>query len=160
VALNEYEELYFKVKRGGSLKGIPFSKVFNEWKTTFLSVETTHKLLSVKSKSLTASTDKLKPNSIRHYRSSINHIFSYAKTMGYIDSIPDIPAPPTKANPRPHFSKQDWKILTEYMRKWVIDNTKGSPGVNGLDHKRHRERFYLQHFILIRGNTGIRIGGM
>jgi hypothetical protein len=196
VALNEYEELYFKVKRGGSLNGIPFSKVFNEWKTTFLSVETTHKLLqvrqvetlglgffkskpideisdkdtfvmieylkslSVKSKSLTASTDKLKPNSIRHYRSSINHIFSYAKTMGYIDSIPDIPAPPTKANPRPHFSKQDWKILTEYMRKWVIDNTKGSPGVNGLDHKRHRELFYLQHFILIMGNTGIRIGGM
>ena len=48
VALNEYEELYFKVKRGGSLKGIPFSKVFNEWKISFLSIKTPHKLLQVR----------------------------------------------------------------------------------------------------------------
>jgi integrase len=196
IALQKYEELYFKVKRGGSLKGIPFSKVFNEWKSSFLSIETPHKLLQVrqvetlglgffkskpideisdkdvfemmeylkslpvKSKSLTNSTDKLKPNSIRHYRTSMNHLFSYAKTMGYVVSIPNIPVPPTKANPRPHFTKQDWKILTEYMRKWVVSNTRGNRGVNGLDHKRHRERFYLQQFILILGNTGIRIGEM
>jgi len=196
VALGKYEELYFKVKRGGSLRGIPFSTVFNEWKTSYLTTNTTYQLaivrhveilgvgffktkpideitgkdtlemmeylksLPVKSKSPTADTDDLQPNTVRQYRTSMNQIFKYAKTKGYIENIPEIPAPSGKVNPRPDFSKQDWKILTDYMRKWVVDNTKGGRGVNGLDHKRHRERFYLQHYILILGNTGIRIGEM
>ena len=196
VALEKYEELYFKVKRGGSLSGIPFSTVFNEWKASFLSTETDHrtaqvrhveilglgffkskpideitdkdtfemmeylKSLPVKSKSPTADTDDLQPNTIRQYRTSMNQIFKYAKTKGYIDAVPEVPAPSAKPNPRPDFSKQDWKILTDHMRKWVVENTKGNRGLNGLDHKRHRERFYLQQYILIMGNTGIRIGEM
>ena len=198
VSLEKYEELYFKVKRGGSLRGMSFSSVFNEWKTSFLSssdgtdfkvaqvrqveilglsfFKTTPideitekdtfemmeylKSLPVKSKSLTADTDDLQPNTIRQYRTSMNHIFKYAKTKGYIESVPEIPAPSAKPNPRPDFSKQDWKILTDYMRKWVDSNTKGDRGLNGLDHKRHRERYYLQHWILIMGNTGIRVGEM
>ena len=46
------------------------------------------------------------------------------------------------------------------MREWVVATTKGDRGKNGLDHKRYRERFYLQHYILVMGNTGIRIGEM
>ena len=198
VALQKYEELYFKVKRGGSLRGIPFSTVFKEWKTYFLSGsdKSSHKSLQVRhvellglsffktkpideitekdvfemmeylktlpvlSKSPTASTDELRPSTVRQYRTSMNHIFKYAKTKGYIESVPEIPAPSAKPNPRPDFSKQDWKILTDYMREWVVDNTKGGRGLNGLDHKRYRERFYLQHWILIMGNTGIRVGEM
>ena len=30
MALKNYEELYFKAKRGGSLKGIPFTNLFKE----------------------------------------------------------------------------------------------------------------------------------
>ena len=33
--MERYEKLYFKVKRGGSLKGKPFNAVYNEWKDTF-----------------------------------------------------------------------------------------------------------------------------
>jgi len=201
IALNRYEELYFKVRRGGSIKGTPFSTVFKEWELSYVSLaatpsnkeyregtvrhvellglgyfkskpideitdKDTYEMMDwlrerpVLSKSKTASTDKLKPNSIRLYRTAMNHIFNFAKSKGYIESIPEIPTPPTEANPRPDFSKQDWKILTDYMRKWVDENTKGKRGLNGLDHKRHRERFYLHHYILIMGNTGIRIGEM
>ena len=196
IALGKYEELYFKVKRGGSLRGIPFSTVFNEWKTSFLSENTTHrtyqvrhvemlgltffkskpideitdkdtfemmewlKTQPVKSKSSTAATDNLKPNTIRQYRTSMNHIFSFSKTKGYIESVPDIPAPSTKPNPRPDFSKQDWKILTDHMRKWVDAEINQQQGKSYKSPRIHRERFYLQHYILILGNTGIRIGEM
>ena len=34
IALDRYEELYFKVKRGGTLKGKPFRAVCEEWKNS------------------------------------------------------------------------------------------------------------------------------
>ena len=90
----------------------------------------------------------------------MNHIFSFAKTKGYIESVPDIPAPSTKPNPRPDFSKQDWKILTDHMGKWVDAEINQQQGKSYKSPRIHRERFYLQHYILILGNTGIRIGEM
>jgi len=35
VALDKYEELYFKVRKGGFLKGRPFNVVVKEWIDTF-----------------------------------------------------------------------------------------------------------------------------
>ena len=104
--------------------------------------------------------ENLQSSTIRQYRTAINRLFKYAKTRGFIQEIPLIPAPSLVRNPRPDFSKGDWKILTDHMRDWVDATTKGDRGKNGLDHKRYRERFYLQHYILIMGNTGIRIGEM
>jgi hypothetical protein len=71
----------------------------------------------VKSKSITADTDTLTSNTLRSYRSVMNHIFNFAKTKGYIDSISEMPIPSVKPNPRPHFSKHDWKMFTVHMRK-------------------------------------------
>ena len=183
VALEKYEELYFKVKRGGSLNGKPFNVVFHDWKETFDNPNDYEEQLVGKVKKLGVGFFRSKPideitegdlhemmgslkrenlqsSTIRQYRTAINRLFKYAKTRGFIQEIPPIPAPSLVRNPRPDFSKGDWKILTDHMRDWVDATTKGGRGKNGLDHKRYRERFYLQHYILIMGNTGIRIGEM
>ncbi|MDB2668524.1 site-specific integrase [Alphaproteobacteria bacterium] len=48
---------------------------------------------------------------------------------------------------REEFSKSEWKRLYKHMRDWV-DGAKTN----------QRDRFYLQHYVLILGNTGMRIG--
>lgn len=183
VALDRYEALYFKVKRGGSLTGKPFTAVYNEWKNTYDNPSDYDKtmirkveVLGVeffKTKAIDDITEgdlfemmkgleqeDIQTSTIRLYRTAINKVFQYAKTKGYVPDILPIPAPSLVRNPRPDFPKQDWRVLTTHMRKWVLATTHGGRGKNGLDHKRHRERFYLQHYILIMGNTGIRIGEM
>jgi integrase len=185
IALDRYEELYFKVRSGGFLKGRPFNVVAKEWIETFGTEPGEYdkqlirrvELLALpffKSKSIDEITDgdlfemmdslngreQLQTSTIRHYRTSVAKVFDYAKIKGYIQNKPNIPAPSLVRNPRPDFTETDWKILTEHMRSWVSETTQGERGKNGLDHKRHRERFYLQHYILIMGNTGIRIGEM
>ena len=96
----------------------------------------------------------------RQHRTALNLIFKFAKTKGFIEAVPSIPAPSLIRNPRPDFARQDWKLITDHMRIWVSSTTNGLRGKNGLDHKRHREGFYLQHYILILAKTGIRIGEM
>ena len=181
--MERYEKLYFKVKRGGSLKGKPFNAVYNEWKDTF-GIPTDYyeqmirkvEVLGVeffKSKPIDDITEgdlyemmgrlgkeEFQSSTIRQYRTAIIKVFQYAKTRGYVEDIHLIPAPSLVRNPRPDFSKEDWQILTRHMRSWVVATTQGGRGKNGLDHKRHGERFYLHHYILIMGNTGIRIGEM
>ena len=183
VALDRYEELYFKVRRGGSLKGKPFNSVFKEWKDTFNNPSVYDDQLVRKGEVLGLDFFKTKPideitegdlhqmmsglnkeqfatSTIRQYRTALVKVFEYAKKMGYIQEVYPVPAPSLVRNPRPDFSKEDWEILTKHMRSWVLETTQGDRGKNGLDHKRHRERFYLQHYILIMGNTGIRVGEM
>ena len=43
----------------------------------------------------------------------------------------------------------EWRTLYTYLRRYVKE---------AQDKRRHRERFYLQHYILILVNSGIRIG--
>jgi len=185
IALAKYEELYFKVQRGGFLRGRPFNVVVKEWTDTYGKNPNDYdkqlirrvELLAIpflKTKSIDEITKgdlfemmeslkdgtPLQSSTIRHYRTSVNKVFDYAKTKGYIETKPNVPAPSLVQNPRPDFTNADWKLLTKYMRSWVVANTSGERGKNGLDNKRHRERFYLQHYILIMGNTGIRIGEM
>ena len=182
VALDIYEELYFKVRRGGSLQGKPFNLLFKEWCETYPTEPHEYDLQMMRRIELSAlpffgkkSVDDITEadlnevirnlpdnasSTIRKYRTSLNHILKYAKSKGYIETLPSIEAPSLKRNPRPDFSRNDWKLLTEHMRTWVVANTNGFRGKNGLDHKRHRERFYVQHYVLVMGNTGIRIGEM
>ncbi len=187
IGLEKYEELYFKVRKGGSLTGKPFVTLYSEWVESFgtnpsLNEQTmmdkgkrkalgffgSKPIDEIKESDLHQLMDSLirfdgKPyatSTVRQYRTSLNLIFKFAKVKGYIESVPSIPAPSLIRNPRPDFTKQDWKVLTSHMRVWVSATTNGLRGKNGLDHKRHRERFYLQHYILILANTGIRIGEM
>jgi len=187
VALEKYEELYFKVKRGGSLKGKPFATLYLEWVESFGTNPSSYNqemmgkvermgLVFFGKKPIDEITESdfhlfmgslsgedgkaYATSSIRQVRTALNLIFKFAKTQGYIDVLPDIPAPSLIRNPRPDFTKQDWRVLTSYMRVWVVATPNGLRGKNGLDHKRERERYYLQQYILILSNTGIRIGEM
>lgn len=180
IALDKYEELYFKVRRGGTLKGKPFNTVYNEWKKTFYE-PTQHDEQSIrkvevlgleffKTKPIDEITEgdlhdmmeTLKPKNfktqtIRQYRTATNNLFQYAKTKGYVEDIPEIPAPSLIRNRRPDFNKNDWQKLYTYMRTWLETPRKGSNS-DEPDAKRFRERLYLQNYILILANTGIRIG--
>jgi len=105
-------------------------------------------------------TKQLASATLRGARASLNLFFKFAVENDYLDAIPQIPVPSLKKNPRPEFNKDEWKDLTTHMRKWVEEPCKGERGLNGYDVKRHRERFYLQHYVLVMGNPGIRIGEM
>ena len=183
VAVERYEELYFKVKRGGALKGKPFNEVVEEYANSVGKLRKRYYKETIRRLELlavpffdTKSIDEITESDLRdmmntldislststflHYRNSMILVLKFAKLKGYIETIPTIEAPSLKKNPRPDFTEQDWKKLTTYMRQWVVSNTKGERGKGGLDHKRFRERFYLQHYVLIMANTGIRIGEM
>ena len=46
------------------------------------------------------------------------------------------------------------------MRKWVDEEIKQLHGKPYLNPRVQRERFYLQHYVLVMTNTGIRVGEM
>ena len=189
VALDKYFELKNKVDKGGSLQGKTVKQTYDEW-LEYLPVvsmdksedyinETTSKVKRVcvdyfKTKPIgdITNTDaqqmmgeylrgkELASSTIRGTRAALNLFFKFAVDRDYIKSVPSIPVPSLKKNPRPEFNKDEWKKLTTYLRQWVEEPCKGERGLNGFDKKRHRERFYLQHYVLIMGNTGIRVGEM
>jgi len=190
IALDRYEELYFKVRRGGTLKGKPFRAVFGEWKSSafVLAYEGTQSHLQaqiLKVERIGVGFFGAKPideisegdlegmmswflneyeeppasSTIRSYGYAMNLLFQYAKTKGYTDSIPNIPVPPLKANPRPDFNKREWTTLYTHMREWINQPRRNS--VKGeIDERLHRDRYYLQQYVLILANTGIRVGEM
>ena len=189
VALDKYFELKNKVDKGGSLQGKTVKQTYDEW-LEYLPVvsmdksedyinETTSKVKRVcvdyfKTKPIgdITNTDaqqmmgeylrgkELASSTIRGTRAALNLFFKFAVDRDYLKSVPSIPVPSLKKNPRPEFNKDEWKKLTTYLRQWVEEPCKGERGLNGYDKKRHRERFYLQHYVLIMGNTGIRVGEM
>ncbi len=189
VALDKYFELKNKVDKGGSLQGKTVKQTYDEW-LEYLPVvsmdksedyinETTSKVKRVcvdyfKTKPIgdITNTDaqqmmgeylrgkELASSTIRGTRAALNLFFKFAVDRDYLKSVPSIPVPSLKKNPRPEFNKDEWKKLTTYLRQWVEEPCKGDRGLNGYDKKRHRERFYLQHYVLIMGNTGIRVGEM
>jgi len=198
IALDKYQELYFKVRDGGSLKGKPFSDVFTEW-SEYLNVskptvtkqhlsqikrkvETTalvffknkpideitesdlmDLMVFVRKNTLPTHHSKTKQPATSSLRSSgfaISDLFKFSKSKGYIKEIHNIPIPPLVKNPRPDFTKDEWRKLYTFMRAWVdkeIVQPKGKPYLNP---RVQRERFYLQHYVLIMTNTGIRVGEM
>ena len=79
----------------------------------------------------------------------LNQIFRFAKRKGYISDPPVIAIPSSRQNSRPDISETEWRTLYTYLRKYVKE---------AQDKRRYRERFYLQHYILILANSGIRIG--
>lgn len=175
-----YYELESRVRRGETLRSPPFKKVFEEWKKDlpFLVKDLTPEYVQgnirlIENYSLKylgndpidkitesrlleyfnqrLSTGKKPPSSttLRYERTVLNQIFRFGKKKGYILDPPEVPVPPMKRNPRPDINKRDWNTLYKYLRKYVK---------NSQDKRRYRERLYLQQFILILGNTGIRVG--
>jgi integrase len=178
------EELYYQLegraRRGESVKSPTFKAVFDEWKAS-LSVD--RMVGSAKyadgnirkmeiwalphlgsqpigainenamSEYLQWRIDQAKKppmiSTLRNERTVLNQIFRFAKRKGYIKDPPVIALPASRQNSRPDIPEKDWRTLYNYMRKYVEE---------AQDKRRHRERFYLQHYILILANCGIRIG--
>mgnify|MGYP003117814170 CR=1 FL=1 len=102
-------------------------------------------------------TSRYSVSTMRSHRGAINQFFRFCKERDYITQDFNFDIPKGKSNPRPEFSLKDYQKLTKYMRTWVDEKSffKGT----GYDNpKTYRERFYLQHYILIMSNTGMRVG--
>ena len=94
------------------------------------------------------------------YRFAVLQLYDYAVSKRYVEKIPTLKVSGGRPTGRPHFDKKDYNKLTRYMTRWVEEPIKGKSEPNGYDRMRHRERFYLQHYILVMTNTGCRVGEM
>ena len=197
VALDRYQDLYFKVRDGGSLNGKPFNEVYSEW-LGYLELSKSNKakgyvqtitqkvrdsgLEYFKSKPIDEITEadllemmlwykkktkssyhgkkEVSTSTLRQTGFAIKDLFKYSRTKGYIKQVPHIEMPSLIRNPRPDFKIEEWRKLTTYMRKWVDEKLQGKNQKAYHSPRIHRERFYLQHYVLVMANTGIRIGEM
>ncbi len=86
---------------------------------------------------------------LKNERNAIRQLLRFAKRRGYIAAVPDFHIKSGKTNARPDIPEVEWRRLTSFLPSYV-DCAK--------DKRRQRERYYLALYILIMGNTGIRIG--
>lgn len=179
-ATNLYDELYYKVKDGGTIKTSPtVQAVFDEWclydhrKTITSSVgryfvaffakdpidkvteaRLTDFWLHRKTKYL-----KRKPtnNTLLREKTYTLAMFRYAKAKGYLVTIPELNplgVSPEKTR-RPTFTEQEWRIITRNLREWLKELTSKTVHHNPAH---IRDRTIAINYFLILANTGIRIG--
>jgi hypothetical protein len=80
----------------------------------------------------------------------IRHVYRFAKSKGWVDTIPIIkrPKPQTKERKRPRITEEMYLEMVRVTRSWYMDE-KANP--------EYRDYHYLFHlWILILANTGIR----
>jgi integrase len=177
------EDLLFqlegRVRRGELINSPSFKRVFEEWKAS-LSAETVRspqytqgniRLMELRtlpyfanvpietiddtavSKYLDWRINKVGKtpalSTLRNERTVINNIFRFAKRRGYIRDVPSLRLPSARVVARPDIPNAEWRKLFTYLRTYVK---------KAQDKRRYRERFYLQHYILILANSGIRVG--
>lgn len=87
-------------------------------------------------------------NSVRAELNTLKKFFLWAKRKKIIASIPDFKKPKAGKNRRPHFDHKDWGKLTRHLREYVKHDNKSVV----------RDRVMLANYVLILGNTGIRVG--
>ena len=86
---------------------------------------------------------------LKNERTAIRQLLRFAKRRGYIADVPEFAIKSGRINARPDIPEAEWHSLTRFLPLYV-DRAK--------DRRRLRERFYLALYILILGNTGLRIG--
>ena len=86
------------------------------------------------------------PQTIRHELSSLKRYFDWMKSNDYLKHEVLFKPPPMNRKRRPHFTAQEWNIVTRNMREWVKEK------------RYERERLMLTQYMLILVNTGIRVG--
>jgi integrase len=175
-----YDELRLKVKSGGSLKSISFTKAFIEFQKFYKNsapslrryLEVTRtlekyacqyfgntELDKIDSKAIAQFTDWRRTNGVKKVpaNNTIRHELTYLKiflhwchSVGHIPKEVTIEKPSKSNNRRPHFSRNDWSRLTRFMRTWI---SRGE-----ADGGKTRERLMLCQYMLVLANTGIRVG--
>jgi integrase len=86
---------------------------------------------------------------LKNERTAIRQLLGFAKRRGYVSEVPEFVIKSGKNNARPDIPEVEWHRLTRFLPLYVD---------RAQDKRRQRERFYLALYILIMGNTGIRIG--
>lgn len=177
------EDLYYqlegKARRGEPIQSPPFRRVFDEWSGT-LSVD--RHLRSKKyvngnvrrvelwllphfnDQPIDAVTDNTlgdylewrfsqerKPavSTLKNERTALNQMLRFAKRKGYIKTIPEFPIKSGRPNARSDLPEKEWALLVDSFDSYLA---------RAQDKRRRRERFYLKQYVLLLGNTGIRIG--
>jgi integrase len=86
---------------------------------------------------------------LKNERTAIRQLLKFAKRKGYLREVPEFLIKSGRTNARPDIPEPEWHRLTRFLPLYVD---------RAQDKRRLRERFYLALYILILGNTGIRIG--
>ena len=86
---------------------------------------------------------------LKNERNAIRQLFKFAKRRGYISGVPEFHIKSGRTNARPDIPEVEWHRLTRFLPLYVD---------RAQDKRRQRERFYLALYVLIMGNTGLRVG--
>jgi integrase len=86
---------------------------------------------------------------LKNERTAIRQLLKFAKRRGYIPDVPEFEIKSGRNNARPDIPEAEWNRLIRFLPGYID---------RAQDKRRQRERFYLALYILIMGNTGIRIG--
>jgi integrase len=86
---------------------------------------------------------------LKNERTAIRQLLKFAKRRGYVSEVPEFIIKSGRTNARPDIPEVEWYKLTRFLPLFID---------RAQDKRRQRERFYLALYILIMGNTGIRIG--
>ena len=106
-----------------------------------------------KSNSLNAKGESFIPSNGTLQREAvvIKSLFDFAVEKDYLQDIPKIKSPIARDNRRPSFTLKEWRVITRKMRDWVREGA----AIRGSI---YRDRFTLQHFVLVSANVGTRVG--
>ncbi len=174
-----YYELEGKLRRGEAIDKIPFSKIFGDWakQRRIDGKERVYTIPDIRGAEIyllpyfkdmdvrnidtdeiskyfenrITVTDTMPSNStLKQDVRRLRNILNFCLDRSYIQKIPKFPKFGNSKNPRPDFTGPEWNKLYKFMRNHVKE-VKGNKA-------HYRDRFYLQQYVLILGNCGIRVG--
>jgi integrase len=94
---------------------------------------------------------KPRASTITNHNTTINRVLEYAIDMGYMSKVhlPNLQNQGVKSEPRPAFTKTEYKSLTSFMTTWCK---------KGHTQKTKDMREMLRDYVLVLANTGMRHG--
>ena len=94
---------------------------------------------------------KPRASTITNHNTTLNKVLDYAVSMGFMSNvhIPKLQNDGAKSNPRPAFSKSEYKSLTSFMATWCK---------KGHTQRTKDMRELLRDYVLVLSNTGMRHG--
>ena len=96
----------------------------------------------------TGSKFKPSPSTLNTDLTAFAQMLDFGVSKGYINTKPKFKRESVKDNRRPTFTKPAYISLTNHMRDWIKESPQSVL----------RDRFFLQQYILILTNTGMRVG--
>ncbi|OYY64689.1 hypothetical protein [Sphingomonas sp. 28-62-11] len=95
-----------------------------------------------------SSKQRLSPNTVRRISSDLKHFLTWSVDQGYLTAVPRFPKVSGDKSRRTHFDAADWRKFVRHLREFIKTENKAV----------RRDRLMLVNYVLILGNTGIRVG--